>query len=282
MSAAEQVPVPADRWWGHHLAETRWLLEWARLSVDPVWLAANGIPRGDGRGVVLVPGLLAGDQTLAVLATWLRRIGYRPRTCGFVANIDCSERGLERVERAVEAAHRRTGRRVAVIGHSRGGHFTRAVAARRPELVSHAVSLGADLQSMFHCSTPTLAAVGGMRRVLMAARRARREECVTWHCPCSFTAAFTAHFPTDEVRLTSIYSKEDGVVRWQAQLLPYAECVEVSGSHVGLIFNRKSYRAIGRALAEPELPWLHSAQGGGHTHDDRHGTGGRGAGVAPR
>ena len=43
-------------------------------------------------------------------------------------------------------------------------------------------------------------------------------------------------------------------MRWQAQLVPYADCVEVTGSHVGLIFNRKSYRAIARALAAPELP----------------------------
>jgi hypothetical protein len=56
------------------------------------------------------------------------------------------------------------------------------------------------------------------------------------------------------VRLTSIYSKGDGVVRWQAALVPYATCVEVTGSHVGLIFNRKTYRAIATALADPELP----------------------------
>jgi hypothetical protein len=28
----------------------------------------------------------------------------------------------------------------------------------------------------------------------------------------------------------------------------------VTGSHVGLIFNRKAYRAIAQALAAPELP----------------------------
>jgi hypothetical protein len=54
------------------------------------------------------------------------------------------------------------------------------------------------------------------------------------------------------VRLTSIYSKEDGVVRWQSALVNEAECVEVTGSHVGLIFNRKTYRAIAAALAAPE------------------------------
>jgi hypothetical protein len=35
--------------------------------------------------------------------------------------------------------------------------------------------------------------------------------------------------------------------------VPYADCVEVTGSHVGLIFNRKTYRAVGHALAAPEL-----------------------------
>jgi pimeloyl-ACP methyl ester carboxylesterase len=247
-------PIPRGRWWGNHLGETRWVLEAARLPLDPVWHGRSGVARGDGRGVVLLPGFGGGDYTLAALATWLRRLGYRPAVCGFLLNADCSERALERVERRVEALQERSQRRVAVIGHSRGGHLARAIAARRPELVSHAVSLGADLQAMFHCSAPTLAAVEGTRRVLLRTGRARRPDCVTWHCGCSFTDGFRAPFPQDRVRLTSIYSRGDGVVRWQAQLVPYADCVEVTGSHVGLIFNRKSYRAIAAALAARELP----------------------------
>ena len=64
---------------------------------------------------------------------------------------------------------------------------------------------------------------------------------------------FAGPFPVDRVRLTSIYSKEDGVVRWQSAIVPYADCVEVTGSHVGLIFNRKAYSAIAATLAIPEL-----------------------------
>jgi pimeloyl-ACP methyl ester carboxylesterase len=245
--------IPPGRWWGDPLGETRWFLEAARLGVDPVW-HARGVPGGDGRGVLLAPGFGGGDYTLAALAVWLRRLGYRPAVCGFLTNTDCSERALERVEAKTVRLAGRTGRRVAVLGHSRGGHFARAVAARRPDLVSHAISLGADLQAMFHCSAPTLAAVEGARRALVRTGRARRPECVTYRCPCSFTRAFFAPFPEERVRMTSIYSKQDGVVRWQAQVVPYAECVEVRGSHVGLVFNRKSYRAIARALAAPELP----------------------------
>jgi pimeloyl-ACP methyl ester carboxylesterase len=253
MTGAAAEAVPSGRWWGDHARETRWILEAARLGVDPVWHGRGGIPRGDGRAVVLVPGFGGGDYTLAMLATWLHRIGYRPAVCGFLLNADCSERSLERVEERVAAAHARSGRRVAVLGHSRGGHFARAVAARRPELVSHAISLGADLQAMFHCSAITLAAVEGLRRVLQRTGRARRPDCVTYRCGCTFTAGFFAPFPDEEVRMTSIYSKADGVVRWQAQVVPYADCVEVTGSHVGLVFNRKSYRAIAHALASAEL-----------------------------
>jgi pimeloyl-ACP methyl ester carboxylesterase len=246
------VELPGH-WWGRPLAETRWSLELSRLLVDPVF-AGRGVPRGDGRPVLLMPGFMAGDQTLLVLAGWLYRIGYRPRLCGFVANGNCSDRAADRVERRLESIAAGHGGRVALIGHSRGGHYARALATRRPELVSHAISLGADLNGMFACSAPTLKAVAGFRAVLRGTGRARSPECLSDACRCRFTSDFYAPFPADAVHLTSVYSRGDGVVHWQAQLVPYADCVQVTGSHVGLVFNRKSYRAIAAALAAPELP----------------------------
>jgi pimeloyl-ACP methyl ester carboxylesterase len=245
-------PLPTDRWWGDHLREVRWQLELGRLLVDPVF-RGGGVPRGDGRPVILMPGLGGGDQTLLVLAAWLRRIGYRPHMCGFVANVSCSDRAVERVERQLDAVHRRWHRRVALIGHSRGGHYARALGHRRPELVSHAISVGAGLRQMLAVSYPTQAAARGLRAALLQAGRAGSSRCLTESCDCAFARDFAAPFPTDRVRLTSIYSKEDGVVRWQSALVPGADCVEVTGSHVGLIFNRKTYRAIASTLAVPEL-----------------------------
>jgi triacylglycerol lipase len=244
--------MPAERWYGRPLAETRWQLELSRLLVDPVW-RGEGVEHGDGRPVLLLPGFLAGDCTLGVLARWLRRIGYRPSTCGFVANVDCSDRALDLVERRVARLYDRHGRRVALIGHSRGGHFTRALARRCPDQVSHAVSMGADLQRMLGVSVPTRLAVGGVRRATVALRRARDQRCLTMACTCPFTRDYTAPFPSRRVRLTSIYTKADGVVRWERCLVPYADCVEVTGSHVGLIYNRKAYAAIAAALTVPEL-----------------------------
>jgi pimeloyl-ACP methyl ester carboxylesterase len=142
---------------------------------------------------------------------------------------------------------------VALIGHSRGGHYARAIAARMPERVSHAISLGADLQGIFEISALTELAVSAVQRGLRATGRARSDGCVTRSCACAFARDYSRAFPSDLVRLTSIYSKGDGVVRWHCQSVPEAKCVEVTGSHVGLIFNRKAYRAIGHALAQPEL-----------------------------
>jgi pimeloyl-ACP methyl ester carboxylesterase len=247
-----QLTPVADDWLGRPLAETRWLLEVARLLVDPV-AYARGVPRGDGRTVVVVPGFMASDNTLLLLRRWLRAIGYRPQTAGFIFNADCSARALERVERAGEAAYAASGRRVAIIGHSRGGHFARALAATRPDLVSHAISMGADLQGLFGISSPTRLAVGVVRRGLLVTRRGRDPDCIRARCGCAFVRGYTAEFPVDRVRLTSIYTKGDGVVRWERAIVEEAHCVEVSGSHIGLLANGQAYRAIAAALARPEL-----------------------------
>jgi triacylglycerol lipase len=234
----------AGRWWGRPLAEMRWQAELARLCLDPMFLR-GAEPRGDGRPVVLVPGFGGGDWTLQHLAFWLGRSGYDAARCNFIVNAGCAEKALARVERRVMERSERSGRRVAVVGHSRGGYLARAVGARMPERVSHVVALGAGLSRQFDVSAPAAAAVAVARAVQ------GNRGCLTEECACGFTAAYTCPFPAD-VRLTSIYTRGDGMVRWESCLADYADNVEVTGSHVGLAWNRKCYRAIAAALAQPE------------------------------
>jgi hypothetical protein len=115
------------------------------------------------------------------------------------------------------------------------------------------VALGADLQRMLGVSAPTAAAVAVARRGVAALHRARSDRCLTIECGCAFAHDFAAPLPAEQVRFTSIYSKGDGVVRWTGSVIAGADCVEVSGSHMGLIYNRNIYRAIARALALPEI-----------------------------
>jgi triacylglycerol lipase len=253
-AAFDPVPPPAppapppERWWGNHLGEFRWQLELARLAIDPIFRGDN-VPHGDGAPVVLVPGFLAGDSSLGVMRGWLRRIGYRSYASGILFNVDCSDRAVDALERRVERIAIETGRQVALIGHSRGGHFIKALAKRRPELVSSAISMGSGLDTPFDISIPTQSLVAAVRTVhAQTSDRIAKNGCLSATCQCKFSRDYAGEFPS-EVPLTSIYSRGDGVVRWRACIVPYARCVEVSGSHVGLACNRKVYREVARTLA---------------------------------
>lgn len=236
------------RWWGNHLGELRWQAEAARLLVDPVYRGA-GVPRGDGAPVVAIPGFLAGDSSLAVMRDWLRRLGWDPRPSGILANVDCSDRALDRLERRVARIHVETGRQVALIGHSRGGHFAKALAHRRPEWVSSVISMGAGLDTPFDISIPLQGTVALFRGAFArTSDRIEQRGCFTDTCSCRFGRDYSSEFPAD-VPLTSIYSRGDGVVWWEACVVPYARNVEVTGSHVGLAFNRKAYRVVAETLA---------------------------------
>jgi hypothetical protein len=106
---------------------------------------------------------------------------------------------------------------------------------------------------MLGVSIPTQCAVAAVRRGLIVTHRARTPDCLTMQCRCRFMDDYRDPFPDGQVRFTSIYSKGDGVVQWEGALVPEASCVEVTGSHIGLIFNRAAYRVIADALATPEL-----------------------------
>jgi pimeloyl-ACP methyl ester carboxylesterase len=236
------------RWWGDHLAEMRWQAELARLLVDPVY-HGRGVPRGDGSPVVTIPGFLAGDQSLSVMRGWLRRIGYRPHASGINFNVDCSDRAVERLDTLVERLHERSGRPVALVGHSRGGHFAKALARRRPDRIAAVISMGAGLDTPFDVSLPTKAGIAAFRALhAHTSDRIAKRGCFTDTCTCRFARDYAAEFPAS-VPLTSLYSRGDGVVWWEACVVPYARNVEVTGSHVGLAFNRKAYAEIAQALA---------------------------------
>ena len=110
MIAQLQIPI-----WG----EARVGLEHAALRFHPVF-RGDGVARGDGAPVLLVPGFLAGDVSLGVMAAWLKRIGYQPCRAGIRANVDCTSRALERLDLQLEGFAERHGRRVTIVGQSRG------------------------------------------------------------------------------------------------------------------------------------------------------------------
>lgn len=114
------------------------------LLADPIYWGL-GVPRGDGRPVLVLPGLFAGDAYLQPLRDWLARAGYSPVRSGIDRNPGWSAELIDGLAKIVSAEHQRTGRRVTIIGHSMGGLQGRSVAARLPRVVRHVVALGSPL-----------------------------------------------------------------------------------------------------------------------------------------
>jgi triacylglycerol lipase len=230
--------------------ESRIGLEWAALRRSDVFHGAGVMP-GDGRGVMLIPGFLAGDGSLGTMTQWLRAAGYRTKRAGIRSNVACSEVACERLEERLESLAGRTGGRVAIVGQSRGGVIAKALGARRPDLVSGVVTLGSPVLSQLSIHPVVLAQVG----VVAALGSGPVPGLISWRCLrgdcCARFREVVAGPLAPGVGYVAIYSRSDGIVDWRSCIDPYAdECVEVSASHCGMGVNAGAYRVIARALAD--------------------------------
>lgn len=228
--------------------ESRIGLETARLLRSPVF-RGEGVEDGRGRPVLLVPGFLAGDDSLAVMTKWLRRNGYHTRKAGLRANVGCSGELVERLEDRLEELVERQGTRAAIVGQSRGGTLARVVARRRPDLVSGIVTLGTPHVEPFAIHPLVgfqLIAVGALGTLRVPGLFSR--SCLSGDCCAEFWEQSEARLPKG-VGFVSVYSRSDGVVDWRACLASGAEHVEIRSSHIGMAVNATAFRAIGDALA---------------------------------
>ena len=222
-------------------------LELASLLRHPVF-RGEGVKDGRGQPVLLIPGFLAGDDSLALMTRWLRSTNHYAKRAGIRMNVDCSERAVGRLEEKVEELVERQGQRAAIIGQSRGGHFARVLARRRPDLVAGIVTLGSPLTDplaihpLVRAQVYTVGALG-----TVGVRGLFRHSCLWGECCTDFWADAEASFPRN-VRFLSIYSRSDGVVRWQSCLDPHAEHLEIRASHIGMGMHPRSWVAVADQL----------------------------------
>lgn len=228
------------------LGEFRYGLELARLAADREFVRPRR--RADAPPVLLVPGFMAGDQSLAVLTGWLRRRGSRTSSAGMVINVDCAERAASRLESRLLRLAQRAERPVVVIGQSRGGELARVVAVRHPELVSTLVMLGSPV---LH---PLSVRPGVLRAVRSVAWLGDKgvpgffsSKCADGDCCAAFWQDLRRPLPPGSSAV-AIYSRTDGVVDWRACLDPGARHVEVDSSHTGMSVNRAVYAVLAEIL----------------------------------
>ncbi|WP_433260890.1 alpha/beta fold hydrolase [Actinosynnema sp. CS-041913] len=213
--------------------------DWRRRSPD----------EGAGLGVLLVPGFGFGDRSLALAAAWLRARGYRPAPARIGFNVGCTSELVDRIERRLEEHADLTGRRVVLLGQSRGGWLGRLAAVRRPDLVRGLVTLGSPVLN-------PLGATSGVVRVARALARLSAlgvpglldDDCFTGSCYETNVALLAAELPPS-VPALAVYSRLDRVAPWHLCQDPSAECVEIRSSHTAMGLHPDFYRVLRPRLA---------------------------------
>lgn len=233
------------------LRELSSLSEVGRASVrraSDVVTRGSAISGGDGGPVLLIPGFMAGDPTLSVLARHLRGQGYRTYRSSILANVSCTWRTSRLIETRLESIVERRATKVRIVGHSLGGMLARVLAVRRPDLVSGIVTLGSPVLA----PAAHHAVLGSHLEFLLLLSRYGVPQVMTPDCvggDCARQSFSEMSSPlAEDIGFTALYSRRDGIVDWRACLDPSAEHVQVPSSHIGMAFDPRTHDAVTRAL----------------------------------
>ena len=242
------------------LSESRSMLEYWQLQADPIYRGI-GVAEGDGKLVLVLPGLFANDFYLQPMRTWLSRIGYKPQLSTLPINAGCPKRLAESVESTFLPKLDKHDGDIAIIGHSRGGMLGKAIASRLGGRVSHFIALGSPLGGMLRMGQSGIDAMAHNVRNITAGLASKQvvdagraimqlidPNCDSPTCGCVYMQDLMMPF-NEKTKLTSIYSTTDPIVPAVASNLPGARNIEIVGTHSGLVFNRLVYPHIAQALA---------------------------------
>jgi pimeloyl-ACP methyl ester carboxylesterase len=240
-----------------HLAAEVPILNEALFALDLVLLHAAplyygvGVPRGDGSAVVLIPAFLCPDVYLTPLHQWLSRIGYTPVFSGIGFNTECPNLLItHQLNRTIDQAIAKSGRKLHLIGHSLGGVIARSIASQRPNDIASVITLGAPFRGTVAHAGILHAAAMVRKRILAKHGPAVLPSCYTARCTCDFLESLNCVMPAPVLQ-TAIFTESDGVVDWRYCKTDCAAAdFSVSGTHVGLAFNPSAYSVIAKRLEE--------------------------------
>lgn len=218
-------------------SEWRAIVEFgAGVATLPALLTA---PHGDGHPVLVLPGFLASDLSTDFMRRYLRLLGYDTyawdlgRNFGGVYSMRKATRSL------LARIHRKTGKRVTLVGWSLGGVYARDMAFGMPEAVRAVVTLGSPFSN-----DATATNANELYEMLCG------ESIAT--APIGDLERLADPLPMPS---TSIYTRSDGIVNWRTCIgteTATHQNIEVYASHLGLGSNPSALWALADRLALPE------------------------------
>lgn len=189
--------------------------------------------KGDGRQVLLIPGLLASEQRLEMLRTILQTAGFNAHSWGMGRNLGPRADTLKLIDRRVDEIRDQSGELVTLIGWSLGGLFAREYAKVAREKVGGVVTMG----------TP----FSGDPRANHAWRLYRLVAGHSVDCP-----PFACHREEKPpVPTIALWSRRDGVILPEcAKGRPNERdrAIEVDCTHMGFAVAPEGILAVGKAL----------------------------------
>lgn len=206
--------------------------------------ALGRLPKGDGHPVLVLPGFTGSDRSTLVIRGFLKRLGYYAHAWRLGRNWGPTDRIIDGLAERFAGLTEQHGRKLSLIGHSLGGIYARELARRAPQRVRQVITLGSPVR----WRRDSRSTVAPLYRSLQGVHSERAR---------SARPLETDHVPTD-VPLTAIFTRTDGVVDWQSCALtagPHRECIEVRGSHTGLIHNVAALLVVADRLSQPEGEW---------------------------
>ncbi len=195
----------------------------------------DGVHRGNGQPVLLIPGFLIGDISMAVIKFWLKRMGYSAYPSNASVMGACPYKTAQCLEQKLDDIYHRTGQPVIVIGYSLGGAIARFLARKYPAKVGQVITIG----------TPPLSDIK-VDPFLYKLFQKFNPECIS-RCDCEMVRGLRNPNPVFE---TLVYSKDDEtVLSAVSEVVTNGSYHQVSGSHGGLVVNPEVYKIIALCLS---------------------------------
>ena len=207
-------------------------------------------PDPDRVPVLLIPGFMSGDFALQPMSEELRRLGHWTSKSGIAPNVGCTRELAEAVERRLEATAERTGRKVAVVGWSRGGTLGKVVTVRRPDLVASLVTLGTPNTDPLAVNATLAAQLQVITRLsALGVPGLLGEDCISGECAHEIKGLLEQDVP-EGIPYTALFSLDDGVIDWRACLDPQADTIEVSATHMSMGADPEVIEIVATLLAD--------------------------------